>query len=168
MRLSKVLERKVSTRMYIPFIIACIALVLVVALIVAATQNAGRSGTIDSARNSLGAAEYTELAAALASFDTVGYPNADLMGDIMPTLRLHFHCAERLDSVLTGEFGEKYSLLDAEVYRYIQLTMSEIENAFAQGLSTSQGVENMGVYMLMLRQNLTGRFDAGGNLLPAG
>jgi len=152
--------------MYIPFIAACIALVLIVALIVASVQNAGRSGAIDSVRDSLGAAEYTELSAALASFDTVGYPNADLMGDIMPTLALRFHCAERLDAVLTGEYGEKYSLLDAEVYRYIQLTMSEIESAFAQGLSTSQGVENLGVYMLLLRQNLTGRFDANGNLLP--
>ena len=166
MRLSRALERKVSTRMYIPFIALCITLVLVVALIAASIANAGRSGTIDSTRNSLGAAEYTELSAALASFDTVGYPNADLMGDIMPTLKLRFHCAERLDAVLTGGFGEKYTLLDPEVYRYIQLTLSEIESSFAQGQSTSQGVENMGVYMMMLRQNLTGRFDANGNLLP--
>ncbi len=167
MRISHVLERRVSTRMYIPFIALCIVLALLIALIIAMANGAGRSGTIDSVRNSLGAAEYSELSAALAAFDTVGYPNADLMGDIMPSLKLRFHCAERLDAVLSGEFGASYSLLDAELYRYIQLTMGEIESAFAQGQSTSQGVENLGVYMLMLRQNLTGRFDANGSLLPA-
>lgn len=168
MRIGEVFQRKISTRMYIPCIAGCILVLLLISLITVASRSGGRTRAIADARNSVAAAEYTELRAALGSFDTVGYPNADLMGDIMPTLRTSFHAANILEGILAGEYGTAYSLLDAEVYRYIQLTMDEIDNAFAQGQSTAQGVENLRVYMLLLKENLEGRFDANGALLPMG
>ena len=160
------LRQKKTVRMYIPFFGGCIIVLLLIALLGSALNTGGSGST--ATRDSIAAAEYTELSSAIACFDTVGYPNADLMGDILPTLELHLHAASILDTLLVGEYGEAYRLLDAEVYRYIQLTMDEISNAAAQGLSTELGVENLSVYMLILKNNLSTRFDESGSVLPLG
>ncbi len=127
--------------------------------------NRGASPDVET-RNTIASAEQRELQSALACFDTVGYPNADLLGDIMPTLEVHLHAASALDEILVESCGAEYGLIDPEVYRYVQLSMSEILSAAEQGMSTDLGVENLRVYMLILKNNLAVRFDAEGAVLP--
>lgn len=151
---------------YIAIFCICIALILLSVFIVRHYRTANFGS--DATRNAIALAEYDELNAALSVFDTIGYPNADLLGNILPTLHLHFHSAEVLDELLVSQYGEEYRLLDTEVYRYINLTMQEIESAATQGESTALGVENMTVYMMILRENLSNRFDLNGNVQPLG
>lgn len=160
------LQQRKSVRMYIPFFGGCIIVLLAVALL---GSMLGRGSAAPLAtRDAIAGAEREELSSAIAVFETIGYPNADLTGDIMPKIELHLHAAEILDALLASEYGEDARLLDSELYRYIQLCMTEINTAAAQGDSTELGVENLGVYMLILKNDLAVRFDENGALLPAG
>lgn len=116
-------------------------------------------------RNAIASAEQQELLTAVSCFERIGYPNADLAGDILPTLEKHLHAASTLDAVLCGTCGTQYSLLDGEVLRYVTLTMAELHTAVKQGTSTDAGIENLSVYMLMLKNSLGERFDAKGAVL---
>ena len=149
---------------YVTYFCVCIVLILLGTIIGRhfLTANSGTEAT----RNAIALAEQTELNSALSVFDTIGYPNADLLGNVLPTLRLHFHSAAVLDELLVSQYGEEYRLFDPEVYRYINLTIQDIESAATQGDSTALGVENMTVYMMILRENLSNRFDSNGNIQP--
>ena len=150
--------------MYILLFGGCICVMLLVALIASAIRSGERAES--ASLNALAAEERTELEAALAVFDTIGYPNADIAGEILPAMRLHFHTATTLDSLIVSCYGAEYSLLDEDVLRYINLTLDELETAAQQGNSTELGVENLGVYMLILRNDLGARFDEQGAILP--
>lgn len=157
-KLNKTVRRSIK---FFTILIACMLLVAVFASVVRANYTEQVK-----TRNAIAAAELAELESALEAFDTIGYPNADLPGVILPSLRLHFHSACVLEELIVSHYGEEYGLIDAEVLRYIELTLDEISTASAQGNSTDLGVENLGVYMLILRNNLDARFDADGGLLP--
>lgn len=164
MRSSTQQTSKKKPGMYIPLFGGCIVVMLLVALIAIGIRTGAEPDL--NTRDAVAAAELTELNSAIAAFDTIGYPNADILGDILPKLELHFHAASVLDELLIEQYGEEYRLIDAEIYRYIMLTMDEIKTAATQGNSTSLGIENMSVYMLLLRDQLALRFDAQGAILP--
>ena len=166
MRIFTGIRQKKTAKMYILLFGGCIFAMLLVALIAAAIRSGESEG--EAIRNTIAMQEKIELEDALAAFDTIGYPNADLPGDILPALRLHFYTATTLDQLLVSSFGEEYALIDADVLRYINLTLEELESAVRQGNSTDLGVENLGVYMLILRNDLALRFSSEGVLLPAG
>lgn len=153
---------------YIPFLLGCIAFLLLAAAMFTFAGTIFKGGADEDTRNAIAAAEYTELSLALDAFDTIGYPNADVEGDVLPRLKLHLHAANVLDALLINEYGAKYSMIDAEVYRYITLTLEEIDAAFAQNTSPDAGIENLRVYMLLLQNQLSGRINEQGQLLPAG
>ena len=153
-----------NLKKYSPLFLVCIVVMLLVALL--GSYLHGQTPAHTATLNAIATAEYVELDSALSTFDTIGYPNADLMGNIMPTLHLRFHAASVLDELLVSQYGEQYRLIDPEVYRYINLTMQEIETAASQGSSTSLGIENMTVYMMLLRDSLNTRFDLNGAVLP--
>ena len=166
MRIFTQVRQQKHAKMYILLFGGCIFVMLLVAVIASAIRS-GES-ELETVRNSIAAQEKAELEAALEIFDTIGYPNADLAGDILPSLRLHFHTATAFDQLLTNTFGEEYALIDGDVLRYINLTLDELETAVSQGSSTDLGTENLGVYMLILRNDLPLRFDGEGTLMPAG
>ena len=151
--------------LYILLFGGCICVMLLVALIASAIRSGESADT--ATLNAIAAEERSELEAALAVFDTIGYPNADIAGEILPAMRLHLHTATTLDSLIIANYGAEYSLLDEDVLRYINLTLDELEAAATQGHSTELGVENLGVYMLILRNDLDTRFDEQGAVLPA-
>ena len=99
--------------MYILLFGGCICVMLLVALIASAIRS-GESAE-SASLNALAAEERTELEAALAVFDTIGYPNADIAGEILPAMRLHFHTATTLDSLIvyTVEIRSRYGYRNA-------------------------------------------------------
>jgi len=152
---------------YIRFLLYLLAAILLAGAFWVCVRSAVNGCADANTRNAIASAEYAELSSALDTFDTIGYPNADIAGEILPELKLRFHAATVLDKLLVHQYGERYALIDPEIYRYITLTMEEIETAVEQGSSTDLGVENLSVYMLLLQDQLAQRFDANGAVLPA-
>jgi len=166
MRMSSQKKPSKTIKPYIRFLLLLLTVILLAGAVWAGIRFAVSSCADENTRNAIASAEYAQLSSALETFDTIGYPNADIAGQILPELRLRFHAATVLDELLAHQYGERYALIDAEIYRYITLTMEEIDSAVAQGASTDLGVENLRVYMLLLQDQLAQRFDADGAVLP--
>lgn len=152
---------------YILPLIYCLAGMLLAGAIFAGVNGFSTHTADSDTLSAIASAENAEWTGAFDAFDTIGYPNADIHGDILPRIQLHFYSAETLDQLLSQQYGAQYSLIDPEIYRYVTLTIEEIEAAAQQGTSIEPMIENLRVYMLMMQEGLAQRFDANGNILPA-
>lgn len=165
--IKSVLSRKQTVPVGIMIGTCCIIVLLAVMLIITSMRPAAMNVTPDAARDSLARLEYDQLNLAMASYDTIGYPNADITGDILPTIDKYLNCAYEADKLLIADYGAEYSLFDDEIYRYMLQSMQEIKSACEQGISPTQGIENLGVYVLEMRALLPTRFDQNGSVLPS-
>lgn len=159
-------RKSTSMHTYLFYGVCALVLILLIAVILLGIGRSQKSSSLDSTRDALANAEREQLEAMFAQHDTIGYPNADPLGDVLPSMNLYFHTAVTLDGLLAEEYGLEYKLLNDDVTRFVELTMQELVNALTQGQDPSQSYENLGTYVIMLRDSLTTRFLPGGELIP--
>ena len=159
-------RKSTTMHTYLFYGLCAVVLALLIAVILLAVGKTQKSSSLDSTRDALANTEREQLEEMFARHETIGYPNADPLGDVLPSMNLYFHTAVTLDSLLAEEYGSEYKLLNDDVTRFVELTMQELVTALTQGQDASQSYENLGTYIIMLRDSLTTRFLPGGELIP--
>ncbi len=166
MNLFRSLSKSKKMPVYIPVCLFLVIVVLAVLLLRSGMESSTKSDDSKAVRDSIAATEYTQLLNAMSKYDTIGYPNSDITGDVLPTIEKYLNCANELDKLITANYGTSYSIFDEKTYDYMLQAVQEIDAAVKQGTSTTLGIENLGVYVLQLRASLPSRFASDGSLLP--
>ena len=114
----------------------------------------------------LAASIQSDVSSAMNCYESIHRKNADLSGDILPTMRRHMYAANEMNRILTETFGEEYSMIDPAQYDSFEAVMEQFDQLLAAGQSTEPAKENLTLCMEDLKNSIAHRFTAEGNLLP--
>ena len=118
-------------------------------------------------RDLLAAAIQDDMNQVLSCYDTMSRKsNTAILENVLPAMQQHMYTASILNDVLVESFGEKYSVLSADLYQNFEAVVTEYAKRIAQGQSTADAAQSMSVCMTDLENTLRMRFGEDGLLMP--
>lgn len=141
--------------------------VLMLTIILGVSSGKNRTeAQLAETREIMAASIQSDMNEALRSCENIDRKNADLAGDVLPTMRLHMYAANEMNDALTEVFGEEYSMIDAERHDDFEAIMDEFDRLMVAGHSTDSTKEKLIACMDGFKVALSNRFTADGSLLP--
>ena len=151
------------------YLILGVAGMFALMLIMMLSASSGRNrleAQLDETREIMAASIQSDMNEVLRASENIDRKNADLAGEVLPTMRLYMYAANEMNDALIETFGDEYSMIDPELYASFESIMGEFDQLLAAGQSTDSAKEKMTACMAGFRTDLTHRFTADGSLLP--
>lgn len=152
------------TRRYPVYAAIAVGVALVVALIAVSVAKKNITNAYEKGRVQLAQSIQTNINEALRAFDRITLPNADVQGDILPTMRTHLYAARTLNEAMVDTYGITSGVVDAEVFTQIETAIDEVERSIDSGLSIQTARDTLSRYITSMETALIERFEGSDQL----